>query len=61
MIVIDAKFKQGQIVYLITDEDQKPRIVVGYKIRGGHIQYLLASGINETYHFDIEISTNKNI
>ena len=43
------------IVFLITDPDQLPRIVVAYRITKQGIQYELVSGVEATYHMTSEI------
>jgi hypothetical protein len=58
----DPKFKLGQIVYLITDEEQKGRLVteVIHKLSGG-ISYQLTHCVETTYHFEGEISDEMNV
>jgi hypothetical protein len=59
---IENKFDIGQIVYLKTDEDQKPRMVTELKISANRgIMYALSAGASDTYHYAIEISETKNI
>lgn len=60
---IKNEFEIGQIVYLKTDNDQLARMITGINIRGGygHLVYLLSLGTNETYHYGIEISNEKDI
>ena len=52
----------GEMVYLITDQDQLPRIVTGIKftIDGGSL-YTLCQGTLYTEHFRKEIAKSKNI
>ena len=59
--MVEPKFKIEQIVFLKTDPDQSERMVTGYTVRKRSITYLLALGIEETCHFDFEISEEKNI
>tara|TARA_R110000851_G_scaffold108617_1_gene230035 strand:- start:19642 stop:19836 length:195 start_codon:yes stop_codon:yes gene_type:complete len=61
MMIIDPKFMIGEIVYLVTDEEQLKRIVTGYLIRSGNlIEYLLSHGSNGfVYAVDIEITKVK--
>lgn len=61
MMVIDNKFEYGQTVYLKTDKEQLPRLVVSIHCRGQNITYSLAQGINETTHHDVEISEYINV
>jgi hypothetical protein len=55
------KYKIGQIVYLKTDERQLERIVTQIRItEHGHL-YQLCEGVNESVHYEIEISEEKNV
>lgn len=55
------KHKIGDIVYLITDTEQKDHIVVGILIRPTGIEYELCIGSNRHWHYDIEISIEKDV
>ena len=56
------KYKIGDIVYLKTDLDQVERIVTGITIRPNNsFSYCLAFDTIETWHYDIEMSTEKDI
>lgn len=57
----DLKYKIGQIVYLFTYPEQNDRLVTGYIVRDNHILYILACGIVETHHFEMEIAPSKLI
>ncbi len=61
MMVIDNIFDIGQTVYLKTDVDQVPRMVVRYSVTKETVLYILASGEKETTHYDIEISETKDV
>lgn len=56
------KFEKGQIVYLKTDIDQLPRMVIEwvYKSVTNTIEYALYQGIVVSYHYDFEITDHKN-
>jgi hypothetical protein len=55
------RFELGDIVYLITDKEQDPRIIIGITLRiDKSITYVLASGTTESQHFAAEISKTKN-
>jgi hypothetical protein len=55
-------FKLGEIVYLATDPDQHPRMVTGINIRGTGAYYGLAFGSKEeTWHYDFEITSERDI
>lgn len=53
-------FDIGDIVYLVTDIDQHPRMVTGIDIRPGTILYWLAFGDTESTHYAIEISAERD-
>jgi hypothetical protein len=58
---IDNKYKLGDTVYLKTDEDQKPRIVVQITLAGnGSLFYMVACGEVQTTAYEMEMSTEKN-
>ena len=62
MMVIDNKFDIGQEVYLKTDTDQRMRIVSAIIVRPGNCySYELACGTDSRWHYDFEISTEKNV
>ena len=56
------KFNLGQIVYLVTDCQQKERIVTGVMLRpNNQVVYYLSCGEEEANHYDIEITDKKDI
>ena len=60
MMHINNKFSIGQVVYLVTDEDQEPHIVLSITVlTGGNLCYLLASGRCEYIASEIEISVDR--
>ena len=61
MKVIDNIFEIGQIVYLKTDTEQRERIVTGFCIRPTGQSYELIQGNVGSWHYDFEISTEKNV
>ena len=61
MMVIENKYNIGETVYLVTDEDQKPRIVTGINVTVTGIRYNLVNGVTDTYHYELEMSAEKNI
>jgi hypothetical protein len=60
-ITREFKYGIGQIVYLRTDVEQLERIVIGYMILMGFHQYILMQGIDQSNHFEYEITTHKNV
>ena len=61
MLIMEIKTKHsiGDFVYLITDEDQKKRIITGIIIRPSGVIYYVSCGEVETTHYDIEITKDK--
>lgn len=56
------KFNISQVVYLKTDTDQSPRIVTGIQLRpSSAITYGVSSGAEETWHYDIELSDERDV
>ena len=61
MMIIENKFYIGQMVFLITDEDQRPRIISSFQVLpGGYLLYALSCGALNSNHYDIEISESKD-
>lgn len=61
-LVINNKFNFGQTVYLITDKDQLPRMVVSISIRPGEIiWYGLCHGTLYSEHYEMEVSETKDV
>lgn len=57
---IKTKYDIGQIVFLATDENQRARIVTGIIIRPSGIIYYLTCGSEESTHYEIEFTLEKN-
>ena len=60
-MLIDTKFWIGDSVFLVTDTEQKKRIITGFCIRSQSITYLLSCGTEESIHYDFEITEDINI
>ncbi len=58
---VELEFEIGDIVYLKTDDRQLQRMVIGISLRQNGISYALSQGVNEGYHFDIEMSKEPNV
>lgn len=59
---IETNFDIGEIVYLITDNEQLGRMITAIKITGNNnVTYLLSYGTSETWHYEIEFSLEENI
>lgn len=61
MMVVDNNFQFGQVVYLKTDKEQLPRMVVRLSVKPGEVLYCLAAGTVESWHLDFEISEQINV
>lgn len=51
----------GDLVYLRTDPDQSPRMVTGILINEATTKYGLNRGVEESWHYPIEIAKDRNI
>ena len=61
-MTINNKYHIGQTVYLITDDQQLPRMVIGIKVCAKFgMLYYLACGEKETIHAEIEVSSDKTL
>ena len=61
-MVIDNKYEFEEIVYLKTDQEQMPRIVVSVEVyKGGELLYKLACGTATSSHYEFEMSREKNV
>lgn len=58
-MVILTEYDIGDIVYLRTDEDQLPRMVVAVRRTLDGTSYDLACGTRMTAHFSIELSRER--
>jgi hypothetical protein len=54
----NIKYDIAEIVYLVTDTEQKPRIVISINIRPNDILYELALEEKISWHNDFEIVKN---
>lgn len=58
---IELDFEIGDMVYLKTDEDQRPRVVFGVLLRPAGIMYDLACGTCVSTHYNFEINVEVDI
>jgi hypothetical protein len=56
---IQNEFEIEETVYLKTDKDLNPRIVIKLLIAHNNISYCLACGAQESWHYSFEISREK--
>ena len=60
-MVIDNEFDIGDIVYLKSDIEQKTRIVTVIRVVPVGLMYVLSCGINDSTHYGIEITCEKQV
>lgn len=61
-MLIDNKYDLKGIVYLLTDTDQYPRMIVGVKVCvDGALLYQVVCGTSETWHYEVELSAEKDL
>jgi hypothetical protein len=60
-MVIDNAYELGQIVYLVTDSDQKRRVVTQIRVANNCLTYQLSCGTYDSCHYECEISTEVNV
>lgn len=51
----ESKYGIGDVVSLVTDEENRSRIISGVSFRPNGYVYYLSCGSSETVHYDIEI------
>ena len=62
MMIIENKFNIGDTVYIVTDEDQKKRVVTGLRICPRDcIIYYLNCGTVFSEHYDFELQSEENV
>lgn len=57
MNIINFKYHLGEAVYLVTDIEQRERLVTEIKVQPTGVLYHLSCGTVDTDHYDFEIST----
>ena len=58
---VNVKHNIGDIIFLKTDLEQKPRIVYGYTVYLASLLYKVSQGDIVSEHYDFEISTEVNL
>ena len=59
---IETKYNIGDCVFLITDPDQKARIITSISIRPNNsICYEMSVGTDNSFHYDIEFTYDRDI
>jgi hypothetical protein len=57
---INNQFAIGDVVYLKTDTEQKPRIITAIKITQSNLSYEVTHCTYATWHYDFEMSQTKD-
>ncbi len=60
-LLIESEYSLGQIVYLKTDTDQRPGIIIGICIRPGGLLYDIQRSTSSDWYYAIELSATKDI
>ena len=60
-MLIDTKYDFGDMVYLITDNEQRKRLVTGITITTKGLTYELSCGTITSNHYEFEITEEENI
>lgn len=60
-MVIDNKFNIKEEVYLKTDPSQNVRIVTAIQVTDLDYTYQLMCGVETSWHYDFEITKEKNV
>lgn len=62
MMIIDNKFNIGDIVYLVTDPEQTPRMITAIWVyASGNLRYELSYSEHSTSHYECEITPERNV
>jgi hypothetical protein len=57
-----SNYSLGSLIFLITDSEQLPRIITSIKFSlDGGCLYGVANGINESFHYDGEMTSKRNM
>ncbi len=60
-MTIKTNFSFGQTVYLKTDKEQSERFITEMLVYPSlHINYKVACGSSQSWHYDFELSAEKN-
>lgn len=60
-MLIDTKYDFGDMVYLITDNEQRKRLITGITITPKGLTYELSCGTTTSNHYEFEITEEENI
>lgn len=54
-------FNIGDTVYIRTDREQIEHLCVGYNVRPDGVMYVIVNGQDESLHYGIELSKERDI
>ena len=57
----EADFDIGQLVYVKTDPEQSPNIVIAYRVTEKEVFYECARGMMVNVHSGLELASEKNV
>lgn len=62
-IILNVEFEQGEIVYLRTDQEQLPRLIMGYRLQNNSrtLLYDVMCGTLQSCHYECELTREKNL
>lgn len=61
VLEIEVEFEVGTIVYLVTDIEQLPRIVVEQIVGDNYLAYVVMQGTIRSSHSDFELSRKRDV
>lgn len=57
----ESPYEWGDIVYLKTDPDQLPRMIMRLSLTPNGRMWILGCGANDSQHYEIEFSKERNV
>lgn len=60
-MTIKSEYEYGDIVYLRTDVEQLPRIVIGINARQAGVRVVITCGTQDSEHYPFELSKTRDI
>jgi hypothetical protein len=61
IITVSVEFNIGEVLYLKTDKEQAPRILIGYQIYGNVVMYEVICINLISTHYTFELSRTKDV
>lgn len=58
-MIINNAFALKQVVYLVTDTDQRAGLITAIKVTVNGLMYEVTIGFDADYYYDFEIQENK--